>query len=199
MLTVRVPRKPVVLVAVNSHEMPAVVAGLDQSSPRPSLAGHLLTRMGGAGERFGPDYIWVSWVGGKDLAPGALTSGPWPVDADALHRYLLDHSPCARPVKNETGRRHSSVLRGTVRSGAAPRGARPGFLFGEGPQHPGQAADRDAAGGALACLLGRDQPGQQRGHRRALIGEEPHITLRASQHQRLGQLVHRGVLVACGR
>jgi hypothetical protein len=56
-----------VLIAVNSHEMPAVPAGLDQSSPRPSLAGHLLTLMGGAGERFGPDYIWVSWVGGKDL------------------------------------------------------------------------------------------------------------------------------------
>src|SRR5580700_5815152 len=73
MRTVRVPRKPVVLIAVNSHEMPTVPAGLDQSSPRPSLAWHLLTRMGGAGERFGPDYIWVSWVGGKDLAPGALT------------------------------------------------------------------------------------------------------------------------------
>src|SRR5580698_2530524 len=99
MRTVRVPRKPVVLIAVNSHEMPAVPAGLDQSSPCPSLAGHLLTRMGGAGERFGPDYIWVSWVGGEDLAPGALTSGPWPVDADALHRYLLDHSPRAGPVK----------------------------------------------------------------------------------------------------
>src|SRR6266446_8114982 len=119
MRAVRVPRKPVVLIAVNSHEMPAVPAGLDQSWPRPSLAGHLLTRMGGAGERFGPDYIWVSWVGGKDLAPGALTSGPWPVDADALHRYLLDHSPCAGPVKNETGRRHSWVLRGTVRTGVA--------------------------------------------------------------------------------
>src|SRR5580700_788185 len=112
MRTVRVPRKPVVLIAVNSHEMPAVLAGLDQSSPRPSLAGHLLSRMGGAGERFGPDYIWVSWVGGKDLVPGALTSGPWPVDADALHRYLLDHSPCAGPVKQEAGRRHSWVLRG---------------------------------------------------------------------------------------
>src|SRR5580704_18358160 len=76
MRTVRVPRKPVVLIAVNSHEMPAVLAGLDQSSPRPSLAGHLQTRMGGAGERFGPDYIWVSRVGGKDLAPGAAHVGP---------------------------------------------------------------------------------------------------------------------------
>src|SRR6266550_4481931 len=83
MRTVRVPRKPVVLIAVNSHEMPAVLAGLDQNSPRPSLAGHLLTRTGGAGERFGPDYIWVSWVGGKDLTPWALTSGPWPVGAYA--------------------------------------------------------------------------------------------------------------------
>src|SRR5712691_11666844 len=119
MRAVRVPRKPVVLIAVNSHEMPAVPAGLDQSSPRPSLAGHLLTRMGGAGERFGPDYIWVSWVGGKDLVPGALTSGPWPVDTDALHRYLLDHSPCAGPVKQKAGRRHSWVLRGTIRGGAA--------------------------------------------------------------------------------
>src|SRR5580692_6017520 len=108
MRTVRVPRKPLVLIAVNSHEMPAVLAGLDQSSPRPSLAGHLLSRMGGAGERFGPDYIWVSWVGGKDLAPGALTSGPWPVDADALHRYLLDHSPCAGPLS----RRPAVVMAG---------------------------------------------------------------------------------------
>src|SRR5580700_6023326 len=98
MRTVRVPRKPVVLIAMNSHEMPTMRAGLDQISPRPSLAGHLLTRTGGAGERFGPDYIWVSWIDGKDLAPGALTSGPWPVDADALHRCLLDHSPCAGPV-----------------------------------------------------------------------------------------------------
>src|SRR5580700_7976769 len=119
MRTVRVPRKPVVLIAMNSHEMPTMRAGLDQISPRPSLAGHLLTRTGGAGERFGPDYIWVSWIDGKDLAPGALTSGPWPVDADALHRCLLDHSPCAGPVKQEAGRRHSWVLRGTVRAGPA--------------------------------------------------------------------------------
>src|SRR5580658_7130075 len=36
MRTVRVPPKPVVLIAVNSHEMPAVPAGLDQSSPCPA-------------------------------------------------------------------------------------------------------------------------------------------------------------------
>src|SRR5580658_788071 len=113
MRTVRVPRKPVVLIAVNSHEMPAVLAGLNQNSPCLSLAGHLLTRMGGADERFGPDYIWVSWVCGKDLTPGTLTSG---LGLSMRMRFtaissITRHVP--GPVKNETGRRYSWVLRGT--------------------------------------------------------------------------------------
>src|SRR5260370_10029158 len=154
MRAVRVPRKPVVLIAVNSHEMPAVPAGLDQSWPRPSLAGHLLTRTGGAVERFGQGYCWVSWVGGKDLVPGAFTSGPWPVDADALHRCLLDHSPCAGPVKQEAGRRHSLVLRGTVRGGAVvgrhPMVHMPVQSCRRGPAvPPGPPSGHDGAAGTV--------------------------------------------------
>ena len=74
---------------------------------------------GHAGKRLDPDDIWVSRVGGKDLAPGSLTPGPAPVDADALHCQLLHHSPCAGP--GQAGDRPSLwlVLGGTVRTGDA--------------------------------------------------------------------------------
>src|SRR6266436_9497514 len=119
MRTVRVPRKPVVLIAVNSHEMPAVVAGLDQSSPRPSLAGHLLTRMGGAGERFGPDYIWARGSAGRTARRGRSRRA---LGLSMRMRFtaissITRHVPC--PVKQEAGRRYDWVLRRTVRTGAA--------------------------------------------------------------------------------
>ena len=76
---------------------------------------------GHAGKRLDPDGIWVSRAGGKDLAPGALTPGPVPVDADALHRQLLHHLPCAGP--GQAGDRPSLwlVLGGTVRTGDAAK------------------------------------------------------------------------------
>jgi len=46
-------------------------------------------------------------------------------------------------------------------AGGAP-GTRRGGLFAKRSKHPGQAAERDIAGGALAGLLGCDQPGNQR-------------------------------------
>jgi hypothetical protein len=61
------------------------------------------------------------------------------------------------------------------------------------------AAERDAAGGGVVCLLGRDQPSQQRSHRRALVGEHPGIAPRAGQGERLSQAIHRGCLLAAGR
>jgi hypothetical protein len=83
---------------------------------------------------------------------------------------------------------------------AAPRPAPGGAgLSPNAPQHPGQAAKRDTADRGPLRPLGRDQRAQQRGHRRALIGEHPDITLRAGQRERPGQGVHRGVLLAGGR
>ena len=68
----------------------------------------------------------------------------------------------------------------------------------EGPLEPRQAAERDLCGG-LAGPLGRDQPDQQRGHRRALVGEDPDVALWAGQRQSRGQGVHRRGLLAAGR
>ena len=63
---------------------------------------------------------------------------------------------------------------------------------------PGQAAERDPGGG-MAGPLGGDQPAQQRGHRRALVGEDPDIALGAGQRERLSQGIHRGGFLAAGR
>ena len=52
---------------------------------------------------------------------------------------------------------------------------------------------------ALAGPLGRDQSAQQRGHRRPLVGEDPHVALRAGQGERPGQRGHRSRLLAAGR
>ena len=69
----------------------------------------------------------------------------------------------------------------------------------KGSLEPGQAVERDPGGG-LAGPLGPDQPGQQRGHRRALVGEDPDIALRAGQREHGGEGVHRvGVLAAGGQ
>jgi len=39
----------------------------------------------------------------------------------------------------------------------------------------------------VAGALGRDELAEQHGHRRALVGEDPHVALRAGEHERLGQ------------
>ena len=64
-----------------------------------------------------------------------------------------------------------------------------------GPQ-PGSRRRRREPG--LADLAGGRQPGQQRAHRLAFVGEHPDIALRAAQGQRPGQGLRRGVLVAAG-
>ena len=67
----------------------------------------------------------------------------------------------------------------------------------EGPLEPGQVAERDL-GGCLAGALGRDQPAEQRGHRRPLVGEDPDVTLRAGERERPGQGVDRACLHPAG-
>ena len=85
------------------------------------------------------------------------------------------------------------------RGGRAGPGARPRVPDVKGALEPGQAAERDTRG-RLAGPLGRDQPGQQRGHRRALVGEDPDIALRAGQREHVSEGVHRvGVLAAGGQ
>jgi hypothetical protein len=64
--------------------------------------------------------------------------------------------------------------------GSAGPGIWRGILCLERALQPGQAAERDLRGG-LPGPLGRDQPAQQRGHRRALVGEDPDITRWAGQ------------------
>ena len=76
-------------------------------------------------------------------------------------------------------------------------GTRGDILRAKRALQPGQAAERDLRG-RPAGPLGRDQPGQQRGHRRPLVGEDPDITLRAGQGERLGQHVHRAVCLTAG-
>ncbi len=84
------------------------------------------------------------------------------------------------------------------RGGRAGPGARPSVPDVKGALEPGQAAERDPR--AVAGPLGRDQPAQQRGHRRSLVGEDPDIALRAGQRERIGEGVHRvGVLAAGGQ
>ena len=62
-----------------------------------SFAGHLLTATGGAAECLGPDHIWVSRAGRKDLKPGSLAPGSWPLYSDVLHGHLLGRSPYMGP------------------------------------------------------------------------------------------------------
>ena len=75
-------------------------------------------------------------------------------------------------------------------------GRRGGFGAERAPQ-PGQVTERDARG-RLPGPLGCDQPSQQRGHRRPLVGEDPDIALRAGQRERFGQGVHRVGVPAAG-
>ena len=92
------------------------------------------------------------------------------------------------------GQRVDDALRRGAGAGPVIGRGRPGV---EGTLQPGQAVERDLGRG-LAGSLGRDQPAQQRGHRRALVGEEADITLRAGDGERLGQGVHRSLLLAAG-
>ena len=79
--------------------------------------------------------------------------------------------------------------------GTGSRGWSPGV---EGPLEPGQVAERDL-GGRPAGALGRDEPAEQRGHRRALVGEDPDVALRAGEHERPGQGRDRACFIAAGR
>ena len=65
-------------------------------------------------------------------------------------------------------------------------------------QNPGQAAEGDAAGSGLLCPLGRDQLAEQDAHRRALVGEDPQVALRAGEDERLGQRGQRRGFVTLG-
>ena len=46
---------------------------------------------------------------------------------------------------------------------------------------------------------GSRQLGQQGAHRRALVGEHPHIALRAAERERLGQHAEGAGVIAAGR
>jgi hypothetical protein len=48
---------------------------------------------------------------------------------------------------------------------------------------PGQAGQRDP-GRSLIAALGRDEPAQDSGHGRPLVGEDPDVSLRAAQVER---------------
>jgi len=67
----------------------------------------------------------------------------------------------------------------------------------EGPLEPGQVAEGEP-GGCPAGALGRDEPAEQRVHRRALVGEDPPVALRAGEQERPGEGGDRACLVAGG-
>ena len=117
-----------------------------------------------------------------------------------------DHELARDGLVRPAGRQHLQYLKLTAgqrvdqalhRRDAAPPGARGDVLRAERPLEPGQAAERDRRG-RPAGPLGRDQPGQQRGHRRSLVGEDPDMALRAGQGERRSQRVHRRGLLAAG-
>ncbi len=62
-----------------------------------------------------------------------------------------------------------------------------------------QVAQRDPGRGGMASLLRSGQPGQQRGHRRPLVGDDPHITLGAGEREHPGQGIYRGGVITAGR
>jgi hypothetical protein len=107
-----------------------------------SLAGLVLARPGGAGKRLDPDDVRVSRVGRKDLAPGALAPGPVPVDADALHCQLLNHSPCAGSGQALAGAAHG-------RSRGAGGGSAPERNFGGFFRQMSNAGTGSGAGPAV--------------------------------------------------
>src|SRR5215471_12067336 len=83
-----------------------------------ATAGHLSAGLSAAGERLGPDDIWVSRIGWKDLMPGVLAPGPRPLDTDLLYCYLFGRPPCPGPVVGP-GRGWDLFFEGTLRTGAA--------------------------------------------------------------------------------
>ena len=58
---------------------------------------------------------------------------------------------------------------------------------GRGRTRPARTARWRRSGLRSAGPLGRYEPAEQRGHRRALVGEDPDVTLRAGQRERPGQ------------
>ena len=88
--------------------------------------------------------------------------------------------PAASISSTSSSRLVSGSTRPGRRRGApgAGAGAVPGA---ERALQPGQVAERDVAAAGLISPLGREQPGQQRGHRRPLVGEDPDVALRAGR------------------
>ena len=92
---------------------------------------------------------------------------------------------------------HLELAAGQWLNDAGGARIRRGRSGGEGPLEPGQVAEGDA-GGRPAGALGRDEPAEQRGHRRALVGEDPYVALRAGQQERPGEGGDRACLLAGG-
>ena len=105
--------------------------------------------------------------------------------------------PAASSPSTSSSRLVSGSMMPSACGGVSP-GIRRGVPWVKCALEPRQAAERDSGSG-LGGLLGPDQPCQQSGHRRALVGEDPDVALRAGQHQRLGQGGHRGGFLAGGR
>ena len=91
----------------------------------------------------------------------------------------------ARPGHSSSGLSPGASARHPCRQMPAAPG--PGSQAGRRGQRPGPPAGP------------RSKPGQQRAHRPPPVGEHPDITLRAGEHERPGQGVHRRVLLARGR
>ena len=106
--------------------------------------------------------------------------------------------PAASIVSTSSSRLVSCSTRPGTAGGAVPD-REPGLVCPriKGALEPGQAAERDLRGRS-AGPLGCDQPGQQRGHRRSLVGEDPDIALRAGQGEHVGQRGHRAVCITAG-
>ena len=117
-----------------------------------------------------------------------------------------DHELARDGLVRPAGRQHLKHFKLTAgqrvdqarhRRDAAPPGTRGDVLRAKRALQPGQAAERDLRS-RPAGPPGCDQPGQQRGHRRPLVGEDPDIALRAGQGERAGQRVHRAVCLTAG-
>jgi hypothetical protein len=93
------------------------------------------------------------------------------------HEFACDG--LVRPARRQH-LQHLELAAGQRVDDAGRDGIRPWPPGAEGPLEASQVAQRDA-GGCPAGAMGRDQAAEQRGHRRALVGEDPHIALRTGQ------------------
>ena len=122
-------------------------------------------RPSAAGERLGPDDIWVSRVERKDLTSRVLAPGRQPLDTDLLHGHLLGRPPCPGPAtrgpdRGETGSGSDTTNR--HRGRASPEGVHAGGIFGAPPAGTAVPAGRggarrcrrDRRGGACGCGSG---------------------------------------------